>query len=171
MSRTTRAPAAFAALLGLVLSFLACGAFAPDGTAPVVGTASGPGSVVATVPDSTPVVGAVPGSARAFSTAPRVATVPDSSPVVGAAPGVATDPVVLGAAVPGCDPGHAVGEGAASPVVPPRAHGFAELLPTLAADRATPAVRRPDAAGPAAQPGREPPARVPTPVELSVLRV
>ncbi|MEU0403160.1 hypothetical protein ABZ318_23585 [Streptomyces sp. NPDC006197] len=138
MFRTTRAPAAFAALLGLVLSFLICGASAPDGTAPVFGTASGPAPVVAT------------------------------------APVVAAAPVVLGAAVPvpGCDPGRAVDEGAASPAVPPRAHGFAELLPALAADRATPAVRGPDAVGPAAQPGREPPARVsPSPAELSVMRV
>ncbi|MFI1656643.1 hypothetical protein ACH4ZU_17310 [Streptomyces sp. NPDC020472] len=135
MSRTTRAAAALTALLGLVLSFLICGASAPDGAAPAFGAAPGP--------------------------APAVATVP----------AVAAVPVVLGAAVPGCDPGRAVDEGAGSPVVPPRAHGFAELLPALAADRVTPAVRRPDAVGPAAPPGREPPARVPTPVELSVLRV
>ncbi|WP_225804335.1 hypothetical protein [Streptomyces sp. NK15101] len=119
MFRTARASAAFAALLGLVLSLLVCGASAPGGMTPAGGAA----------------------------------------------------PVVLGAAVPGCDPGHAADEGAATPVVPPRAHGFAELLPALAVDRVTPAVRRPDALGPAAQPGREPPARVPTPVELSVLRV
>ncbi|GGU75322.1 hypothetical protein GCM10010275_06970 [Streptomyces litmocidini] len=129
MSRTPRAAAAFAALLGLVLSFLTYGASAPEGAAP------GP------------------------------------APVSGPAPAHGPAPVVLGAAVPGCDPGRAVDEGAANPGVPPRAHGFPELLPALAADRAAPGVRRPDAVGPAAQPGREPPARVPTPVELSVLRV
>ncbi|WP_030685385.1 hypothetical protein [Streptomyces globisporus] len=182
MSRTTRAPAS-AALLGLVLSFLICGAFAPDGTAPgFFGTASGSAPVVGSSPaffGTAPVVATVPGSPPAFATAPgsppAFRTAPGSAPAFRTAPGsapvVAAVPVVLGAAVPGCDPGRAVDEGAASPVVPPRAHGFAELLPALAADRATPAVRRPDAVGPAAQPGREPPARVPTPVELSVLRV
>lgn len=85
---------------------------------------------------------------------------------------VGTAPVVLGAAVPGCDPGHPVDEGAAGPVVPPRAHGFAELLPSLAADRTPCGTREPDPGGRGAAPGREPPARVPlSPVELSVLRV
>ncbi|MFF1511714.1 hypothetical protein [Streptomyces sp. NPDC058326] len=82
-------------------------------------------------------------------------------------------PVVIGAAVPGCDPGHPADEGAAGPVVPPRAPGFAELLPALAADRTPPCgVRQPEPDGRAASPGGEPPARVPpSPVELSVLRV
>ncbi|MFF5502556.1 hypothetical protein ACF1E9_08985 [Streptomyces roseolus] len=80
-------------------------------------------------------------------------------------------PVALGAAVPGCDPGHPAESGDAGPVVPPRAHGFAELLPALAADRGPSGVRQPDLRAPATPPGREPPARVPTPVELSVLRV
>ncbi|MEU2234451.1 hypothetical protein [Streptomyces vietnamensis] len=116
MFRTIRATAAFAALLGLVLGLLGCGA--------------------------------------SSSTAPGAA------------------PVVLGAAVPGCDPGRPADEGAAGPVVPPRAHGFAELLPALAADRLPCGVRLPDRADPAASPGREPPARVPpSHVELSVLRV
>ncbi|WP_426364994.1 hypothetical protein [Streptomyces sp. E-08] len=116
MFRTTRVTAAFAALLGLVLGLLVCGA--------------------------------------------------SVSPAPGAAP------VVAGAAVPGCDPGHPADEGASGPVVPPRAHGFAELLPALAADRPAPGPRQPDPGGPAATPGREPPARVPpSPVELSVLRV
>ncbi|MER7947196.1 hypothetical protein ABTY59_07365 [Streptomyces sp. NPDC096079] len=115
MFRTTRATAAFAALLGLVLGLLVCGA------------------------------------------------------AVGPPPGAA--PVVLGAAVPGCDPGPA-DEGASGPVVPPRAHGFAELLPALAADRVAPGTRQQDPGAPAVPPGREPPARVPpSPVELSVLRV
>ncbi|MET9536285.1 hypothetical protein ABZY16_02025 [Streptomyces sp. NPDC006553] len=116
MFRTTRVPAAFAALVALVLGLLVCGAT----TATPAGTA----------------------------------------------------PVVLGAAVPGCDPGHPVDEGAAGPVVPPRAQAFAELLPALAADRTPCGARERDAAGRGMSAGREPPARVPlSPVELSVLRV
>ncbi|MFI8323732.1 hypothetical protein [Streptomyces sp. NPDC085529] len=118
MFRTTRAPAAFAALLGLVLGLLVCGAPAPGG---------------------------------------------------GTAPGKA--PVVVGAAVPGCDPGRPADLGERGPVVPPRAQGFAELLPVLADDRPAAGVRQPDPCDPAAAPGREPPARAPSPVELSVLRV
>ncbi|MEU2506125.1 hypothetical protein ABZ621_15625 [Streptomyces sp. NPDC007863] len=87
----------------------------------------------------------------------------------GTAPSAA--PAVVGAAVPGCDPGHPADLGDAGPVVPPRASGFAELLPALGADRGPCAVRQPDPRAPAAPSGREPPARVPTPVELSVLRV
>ncbi|MFC9795352.1 hypothetical protein ACFVJI_22205 [Streptomyces sp. NPDC127584] len=116
MFRTTRVPAAFAALAALVLGLLVCGA-AP----------------------------AVPAGAA---------------------------PVVLGAAVPGCDPGHPVDEGAAGPVVPPRAHAFAELLPALADDRTQCGARAQDPGARGAPAGREPPARVaPSPVELSVLRV
>ncbi|MFF0475403.1 hypothetical protein [Streptomyces sp. NPDC004284] len=116
MFRTTRATAALAALLGLVLGLLVCGA--------------------------------------------SPAAPPEAAPVVTAA------------AVPGCDPGRPFDEGAPGPVVPPRAHGFAELLPALAADRVAPGVRQPDPGVPAAPQGREPPARVaPSPVELSVLRV
>ncbi|MFF3759860.1 hypothetical protein [Streptomyces sp. NPDC002185] len=136
MFRTTRATAAFAALLGLVLGLLVCGASVSpaSGAAPVVSGASGGASL---------------------------------RPASGAAA-----PVVLGAPVPGCDPGHPADEGAPGPVVPPRAHGFAELLPALAADRVPPGPRQPDPGGPAVQPGPEPPARVPpSPVELSVLRV
>ncbi|MER5205089.1 hypothetical protein [Streptomyces sp. NPDC002825] len=116
---TTRATAAFAALLGLVLGLLVCGASSPAGTAPVSASVAVPGD-----------------------------------------------------AAPGCDPGHPADEGASRPVVPPRAHGFAELLPALAADRMAPGLRQPDAGDPDAPPGREPPARVPlSPVELKVLRV
>ncbi|MFD3997832.1 hypothetical protein [Streptomyces sp. NPDC058548] len=116
MFRTTRVPAAFAALVGLVLGLLMCG----------------------------------------------VTTVTPQ----------AVAPVVVGAAVPGCDPGHPVDEGAAGPVVPPRAHAFAELLPALAADRTPCGAREQDPAGRGVSAGREPPARVPlSPVELSVLRV
>ncbi|MFJ7131099.1 hypothetical protein [Streptomyces sp. NPDC098101] len=77
-----------------------------------------------------------------------------------------------GAAVPGCDPVRPAEAGADGPVVPPRAHGFAELLPALAADRAPGGGRPGDAAGRKPAPGREPPDLVsPSPVELSVLRV
>ncbi|WP_435191100.1 hypothetical protein [Streptomyces sp. bgisy126] len=77
-----------------------------------------------------------------------------------------------GAGVPGCDPGRSVVAGADGPVVPPRAHGFAELLPALAADRAAGGARCAVADGPEPAPGREPPDLVPpSPVELSVLRV
>ncbi|MFE6227598.1 MULTISPECIES: hypothetical protein [unclassified Streptomyces] len=122
MFRTTPAPAAFAALLGLVLGLLLCGA-----------SASGGGTAHPAVPDAVP--------------------------------------VAAGAAVPGCGPGSPADPGDEGPVVPPRAQGFAELLPVLAADRAAPVVRQPAPAAPPPAPGREPPARVPTPVELSVLRV
>ncbi|MFJ8298811.1 hypothetical protein ACIQ9R_23410 [Streptomyces sp. NPDC094447] len=116
MFRTTRVPAAFAALAALVLGLLVCGAAT-----------------------------AVPARAA---------------------------PVVLGAAVPGCDPGHPVDEGAAGPVVPPRAHAFAELLPALADGRTPCGARAQDPGARSVPPGREPPARVsPSPVELSVLRV
>ncbi|MFC7921747.1 hypothetical protein [Streptomyces cinereoruber] len=132
MFRTTRAPAAFAALLGLVLGLLVWG---------------------------------VPGERAAASTVPPV-SVASATPVVSvvSAPGVA---------VPGCDPGRPAEAGAGAPVVPPRAHGFAELLPVLAADRVPGGVRAVVAAGArSAAPGREPPDLVPpSPVELSVLRV
>ncbi|MGA4943699.1 hypothetical protein ACPCSP_31015 [Streptomyces cinereoruber] len=132
MFRTTRAPAAFAALLGLVLGLLVWG---------------------------------VPGERAAASTVPPASVAP-ATPVVS----VVSAP---GAAVPGCDPGRPAEAGAGAPVVPPRAHGFAELLPVLAADRAPGGVRAVVAAGArSAAPGREPPDLVPpSPVELSVLRV
>ncbi|MFC7964649.1 hypothetical protein [Streptomyces cinereoruber] len=132
MFRTTRAPAAFAALLGLVLGLLVWG---------------------------------VPGERAAASTVPPV-SVASATPVVS----VVSAP---GAAVPGCDPGRPAEAGAGAPVVPPRAHGFAELLPVLAADRVPGGVRAVVAAGArSAAPGREPPDLVPpSPVELSVLRV
>ncbi|MEU1228057.1 hypothetical protein [Streptomyces sp. NPDC005828] len=158
MFRTTRAPAAFAVLLGLVLGLLTCGAFAPSGTAP------GPARFAATATATVPAVVPVPATAAVPAAVPV--------PVPAVVPVADTAPVVLGASVPGCDPGHPADEGAGGPVVPPRAHGFAELLPALAADRAAPGVRQPDPGDPAAPPGREPPARVPrSPVELSVLRV
>ncbi|MGA5868332.1 hypothetical protein [Streptomyces cinereoruber] len=135
MFRTTRAPAAFAALLGLVLGLLVWGVPGERAAASAVP----PASVVSATP-VTPVVSMV------------------SAP---------------GAAVPGCDPGRPAEAGAGAPVVPPRVHGFAELLPVLAADRAPGGVRAVVAAGArSAAPGREPPDLVPpSPVELSVLRV
>ncbi|MCX5392075.1 hypothetical protein [Streptomyces sp. NBC_00094] len=77
---------------------------------------------------------------------------------------------VAAAVVPGCGPGHAADVGASGPLVPPRASGFAELLPALAADRTPCAVRHGEPGGRGAGPGREPPERVPpSPVELSIL--
>lgn len=115
MSRTARALAAFAALAGLVLGLVVCGAAAPP-------------------------------------------------PVPG--------PVVAGAAAPGCGQGHPADEGAAGPVVPPRAHGFGELLPALVGAREGCADGALDEGPAEATRGREPPALVaPSPVELSILRV
>ncbi|XUM04867.1 hypothetical protein ACQ86F_17690 [Streptomyces venezuelae ATCC 10712] len=154
MFRTTRATAAFAALLGLVLGLLVCGASVSpaSGVAPVVSGVSG-GASVSPASAAAPVVWGASGGTSV-------------RPASGAAP------VLLGAPVPGCDPGHPADEGAPGPVVPPRAHGFAELLPALAADRVPPGPRQPDPGGPAVPAGPEPPARVPpSPVELSVLRV
>ncbi|MCZ0980520.1 hypothetical protein O1L60_20200 [Streptomyces diastatochromogenes] len=66
-------------------------------------------------------------------------------------------PVVAAATVPGCDPGHLLDEGTPGPVVPPRAHGFAELLPALAADRAAPGSgSRSRATGPRRRAGSHP---------------
>ncbi|KOX18966.1 MULTISPECIES: hypothetical protein [unclassified Streptomyces] len=143
MFRTTRAPAAFAALLGLVLGLLVWGA---------------PGARAATVVS-------VPAVSTTAVSVPAVSTTATAS-----AASVVSLP---GAAVPGCDPGgRPAGAGADGPVVPPRAHGFAELLPALAADRAPGGDRPVDAAGRVPAPGREPPDLVPpSPVELSVLRV
>ncbi|MEU1865324.1 hypothetical protein [Streptomyces gardneri] len=84
--------------------------------------------------------------------------------------GPAAAVAVLGAVVPGCDPGHAAEAGASGPVVPPRAAGFAELLPALAADRTPTSARHGEPDGRGNAPGREPPERVaPSPVELSTL--
>ncbi|MFF8833823.1 hypothetical protein [Streptomyces sp. NPDC015130] len=90
------------------------------------------------------------------------ALAPSISPAPGAAP-------VMGAVVPGCDPGHAI-TGASGPVVPPRPGGCAELLPAPAADRTPSSARHGEPAGRGSTPGREPPERVaPSPVELSTL--
>ncbi len=149
MFRTTRAPAAFAALLGLVLGLL-------------VGGVQGEWTVSAG-PAVGAVVSAFAGSVASVVSAPVGPVASASAGSSGSAPG---------AGVPGCDPGRSVVAGADGPVVPPRAHGFAELLPALAADRAAGGVRCAVADGPEPAPGREPPDLVPpSPVELSVLRV
>ncbi|MFJ6249637.1 MULTISPECIES: hypothetical protein [unclassified Streptomyces] len=97
-----------------------------------------------------------------MASAPAGPSVPSAGPPVSAP----------GDGVPGCDPGRSVVAGADGPVVPPRAHGFAELLPALAADRAPGGARCVAADGREPAPGREPPDLVPpSPVELSVLRV
>lgn len=114
-TRTARALAAFAALAGLVLGLVVCGAATPP-----------------------------------------------------AAPG----PAVAGAVTPGCGQGDPAGEGAAGPVVPPRAQGFGELLPALLEARDGCAGLAADEGPAEATRGREPPALVPpSPVELSILRV
>jgi hypothetical protein len=75
--------------------------------------------------------------------------------------------------VPGCGHRNPAEAGAEGPAVPPRAQGFADLLPALTTGRAPAAGAwgaDPEAGRPA--PGREPPELVPpSPVELSVLRV
>ncbi|MER8042466.1 hypothetical protein [Streptomyces sp. NPDC094032] len=115
MPRTARALAAFAALAGLVLALVVCGA---------------------------------------------------------ATPAPAPGPVVAGAAGPGCGQGHPADDGAAGPVVPPRAHGFGELLPALMGARDGCADGAVDEDPAEATRGREPPALAPpSPVELSILRV
>ncbi|MFD8972081.1 hypothetical protein [Streptomyces sp. NPDC059593] len=86
------------------------------------------------------------------------------------ATGAVMGAVVVGASVPGCDPGHTAEAGASGPLLPPRAGGFAELLPALAADRTPCAVRHGEPDGRGTAPGREPPERAaPSPVELSTL--
>ncbi|MFF6775865.1 hypothetical protein ACFY8W_20200 [Streptomyces sp. NPDC012637] len=85
----------------------------------------------------------------------------------GKAPAAATGP-----AGPGCGQGHGGDEGAAAPAVPPRPHGFGELLPALAGERTPCGGRGADQDVADAVPGPEPPELVaPSPVELSVLRV
>ncbi|MFE5712428.1 hypothetical protein ACFQ7J_16640 [Streptomyces sp. NPDC056501] len=86
------------------------------------------------------------------------------------ATGAVMGAVVVGASVPGCDPGHTAEAGASGPLLPPRTGGFAELLPALAADRTPCAVRHGEPDGRGTTPGREPPERAaPSPVELSTL--
>ncbi|WP_185909419.1 hypothetical protein [Streptomyces sp. WAC01280] len=139
MFRTTRAPAAFAALAGLVLGLLVCGTTTPAAYASTASHASATASHAST------------------SSAPH-------------ATGAVMVAVAVGAAVPGCDPGHTAEAGASGPLLPPRSGGFAELLPALAADRTPCAVRHGEPGGRGTAPGREPPERAaPSPVELSTL--
>ncbi|MFF5974831.1 hypothetical protein ACFY7C_25280 [Streptomyces sp. NPDC012769] len=77
-----------------------------------------------------------------------------------------------GPANPGCGQGHGGDEGAAGPAVPPRSHGFGELLPVPAADRAPWGCWGGDQDVRETAPGPSPPERVPpSPMELSILRV
>ncbi|MFG3347945.1 hypothetical protein ACGF1Z_23145 [Streptomyces sp. NPDC048018] len=94
--------------------------------------------------------------------------------------GTATTPAAAGpgtvasapAGGPGCDRGHGDVEGAAAPAVPPRPHGFGELLPALAGKRTPCPGWGADQDAADAPQGPAPPEPVsPTPVELSVLRV
>ncbi|MFJ9827086.1 hypothetical protein ACIRSU_22380 [Streptomyces sp. NPDC101160] len=72
---------------------------------------------------------------------------------------------------PGCGQSHG-DEGARAPAVPPRAHGFGELLPVLAAERTPCGGWGADQDAVDARAGRAPPELVaPSPVELSILRV
>ncbi|MFE1546588.1 hypothetical protein [Streptomyces sp. NPDC058718] len=104
----------------------------------------------------------------AYASAPS-----DASAFASAAPhatGAVMGAVVVGAAVPGCDPGHTAEAGASDPLLPPRSGGFAELLPALATDRTPCAVRHGEPDGRGTAPGREPPEHAaPSPVELSTL--
>ncbi|MFF0435220.1 hypothetical protein ACFYU9_23705 [Streptomyces sp. NPDC004327] len=87
-----------------------------------------------------------------------------------AAPG--PGPSVAGPASPGCGQSHGGDEGAAAPAVPPRAHGFGELLPVLAAERMPCGGWGADQAAADVRAGRAPPELAsPSPVELSILRV
>ncbi|MFE1232215.1 hypothetical protein [Streptomyces sp. NPDC058745] len=142
MSRTARALAALAALVGLVLGALACGA--------------GPAAAV-TAPAA---------AAPAEAAGPAASTPGAPSAAVTDAP-VAT---AGGGASPGCGERHAV-DGAALPAAPPRPAGLGELLSLLAGARAAGGWGA-DQVVRDLPPGPEPPELVPpSPVELSILRV
>ncbi|MFD0369522.1 hypothetical protein [Streptomyces sp. NPDC127114] len=145
-SGTLRATAVLAALVGLVLGLLVCGAAAgaPSG-APAGASAGAP-------------------AGRAVQAGHEVRA--------GDAPVAATAPAPTAPAGPGCGQGHGEEEGAATPAVPPRPHGFGELLPALAGERTPCGGWGADQDLADAVPGPEPPELVPpSPVELSVLRV
>ncbi|MFD5328140.1 hypothetical protein [Streptomyces sp. NPDC127092] len=115
------------------------------------------------------VCGAAAGApAGASAGAPAVRAVQAGHEVrAGDVPLAATAP-----AGPGCGQGHGGEEGAATPAVPPRPHGFGELLPALAGERTPCGGWGADQDVADAVPGPEPPELVPpSPVELSVLRV
>ncbi|MFI8290195.1 hypothetical protein EAO71_18170 [Streptomyces sp. ms191] len=143
MSRTARALAALAALVGLVLGALVCGAGpAAAVTAP---TAAAPADVARP---------AAPTPAR------PAAEVTDAQVMTAG-----------GGASPGCGERHDA-DGAARPATPPRPAGFGELLPQLAGARAADGGWGADQVGRDLLPGPEPPELVPpSPVELSILRV
>ncbi|MFI8963092.1 hypothetical protein ACIGO8_13345 [Streptomyces sp. NPDC053493] len=87
------------------------------------------------------------------------------------APAPVGKPAAAAPAGPGCGESHG-GEGASAPAVPPRPHGFGELLPSLAAERTPCGAWGTDQEVADAVPGPEPPDVLPpSPVELSVLRV
>ncbi|MGW4163206.1 hypothetical protein [Streptomyces sp. NPDC004788] len=78
----------------------------------------------------------------------------------------------VGPAGPGCGQSHGDDEGARAPAVPPRAHGFGELLPVLAAERTPCGGWGADQDAVDVRAGRAPPElAAPSPVELSILRV
>ncbi|WP_309050251.1 hypothetical protein [Streptomyces sp.] len=141
-------------LLGLVLGLLLCAAPVPYGD-----LGAGPARVPYEV-SGTEAAAVVPGASGTAVTAVAYGTggvsVPDGD-----------------GPVPGCGHRNPAEAGAEGPAVPPRAQGFAELLPALTTGRAPAAGAwgaDPEAGRPA--PGREPPELVPpSPVELSVLRV
>lgn len=166
MPRTHRAPAAFAALVGLVLGLLMCGAGAvaharqtAAAAVSVGGSATGSGVVsaagVAERADLTQRADRTGLSGLSDRYAETV-DVPD-------APGRA----------PGCGRGHGGGKGAMTPGVPPRTPAPGELLSVpSAADRAACGGWGEGLDGLEPAPGPDPPELVPpSPLELSILRV
>ncbi|MGW5420083.1 hypothetical protein [Streptomyces sp. NPDC003943] len=83
-----------------------------------------------------------------------------------------TSAATAGPASPGCGQSHGGDEGARAPAVPPRAHGFGELLPVLVTERTPCGGWGADQDAVDVRAGRAPPELVaPSPVELSILRV
>ncbi|MEU8539975.1 hypothetical protein AB0C52_08240 [Streptomyces sp. NPDC048717] len=150
MSRTLRAPAVFAALAGLVLGLLLCGAARGAGAAGGAGVAHHRQTAAVAM-------GTGPGSGSG-AVAPQAAVfdVPDGEDHV-----------------PGCGRGHGAGKGAVTPGVPPRTPGPGGLLSApSAAERTVYGSWAAGADGPAPGPGPDPPERAaPSPLELSILRV
>ncbi|MEU7024196.1 hypothetical protein ABZ990_26590 [Streptomyces sp. NPDC046203] len=160
MSRTLRAPAVFAALAGLVLGLLLCGAARGSGS---VGGAGGVGGAGSAHHRQTAAVAMAAGTGVATGTgsgavAPEAAVfdVPDAED-----------------RVPGCGRGHGAGKGAVTPGVPPRTPGSGGLpSASSAAERTVYGSWAAGADGPAPAPGPDPPERAaPSPLELSILRV
>ncbi|MFE4593477.1 hypothetical protein [Streptomyces laurentii] len=169
MPRTHRAPAAFAALVGLVLGLLMCGAGAVaharqtaaaavsvGGFAAVSATGSAAGDAErANLTHMTDLTHRTDRTGLSDRYAETV-DVPD-------APGRA----------PGCGRGHGGGKGAMTPGVPPRTPAPGELLSVpSAADRAVCGGWGEGLDGLEPAPGPDPPELVPpSPLELSILRV